>query len=162
VIESIYQIGKAVMEGSSGKRAFLESLAKEAPKPKKGNPSIAILKLNTEDSSLAVELREIKEQGSNTVEDFLWLGNAASSASNQDRLTTDNLSYLVSQTIPNLLSVVTVDTPFYKTLQTLVDNFFVDVGEVDVLGVIDNATTYRRSRQLLNLVNFAQPLEKVH
>lgn len=150
MIESIHQIGKAVMQGSSGKRAFLESLAKEAPRPKNGNPSIAILKLNTRLSSLNIEVREIGEY-SNTVEDFLWLGNAASSASDQDRLTTDNLSYLVSQTIPNLLSVTTLDTPFYKTLQVIFETFFIDIGEATTLGISGSATTYRRSRYLLNL-----------
>ena len=151
MIESIYQIGKAVMQGSSGKRAFLESLAKAPPNPKKGSPSIAILKLNTQASTLDVEVRELSQHENNTVERFLWLGNAASSASDQDRLTTDGLHYLVSQTLPNLLSAITMDTPFYKLLTNVTNDFFIDIGNQDGLGSSDKALTYRRSRQILNL-----------
>jgi CRISPR-associated protein Csh1 len=151
MIESIYQLGKAVMEGSSGKRAFLESLAKAAPNTKKDNPAIAILKLDTKASTLNIEVREISESGANTVEKFLWLGNAASSASDQDRLTTDGLNYLVSQTLPNLAAVITVNTPLYNTLTTIISTLFIDVGEQNELGVSDSAITYRRSRKVLNL-----------
>ncbi len=151
MIESIYQIGKAIMEDSSGKRAFLESLAKAPPNTIKDKPTIAILKFDTEASTLDLEIREISERGANTVEDFLWLGNAASSASDQDRLTTDGLHYLVSQTLPNLVSAITVDTPLYNTLTEIINAFFIDMGEQDSLGVSDSAMTYRRSRKVLNL-----------
>ena len=151
MIESIYQLGKAIMENSSGQRAFLESLAKAPPTPKNGNPIIAVLKLDTDRSTLDVEVRELSQEGTNTVEQFLWLGNAASSASDQDRLTTDGLQYLVSQTLSNLLSTVAVDTRFHDVLTSIISEFYVDVGEQESLGSTDSAITHRRSRRLLNL-----------
>ena len=151
MIESIYQIGKAARQGTSGRRAFLESLAKPPPKPKRGTSSIAILKLNTITNTLNVEVRELSEEGDHSSSRYLWIGNAGSN-SDQDRLTTDNLAYLASQTILNLLDRVTVRTPLYETLSKL-KKYYLDIGERDEVGSKDKGA-YRRYRYLWDLEKF--------
>lgn len=65
-------------------------------------PMIIALHFRTTED--VVELEELCEADIARVEEFLWIGNARS-ASLQNRLTTNNLKYLLSQTIPNLLHI---------------------------------------------------------
>jgi len=69
---------------------------------RKESPLIFSLNFKTEEDCFTLE--EICEADSKSVEKFLWIGNARS-ASPQNRLTTNNLSYLLSKTIPALLDI---------------------------------------------------------
>lgn len=150
MIESIYKIGRSAQGGSEGRKLFLESLALEAPKSKKGNPTIAILKLNLDRQKFNIEVRELGEREDNSTARYLWLGNAAGANSDQDRVTTDSLGYLVTQTVPNLLRRLPSETLLYKRLQALFDQLYLDLGEPDELGVRGGGT-YRRYRKFWNL-----------
>ncbi|ACZ43320.1 CRISPR-associated protein, Csh1 family [Thermobaculum terrenum ATCC BAA-798] len=148
MIESIYQIGEAVRKEGQGTRAFLESLAVEVPPVKKGSAHIAIFDFNLESGKVKVELREA---GRETPQRYLWIGNA-SGMNDQDRVTTKDLKYLVSQIVPNLLlgARLSDHCPLREKLQQLVDVFYLDIGEAYELGLpMDSG--YRRYRRLWDL-----------
>jgi len=146
VIESIYQIGRAILEEGGGRRTVLESLADSPPADGKGKSYIAILKLDTARWKLGVELRELGGE-KNTAARYLWLGNAPAAMDDQDRLTTNNLVYLVSQTIPNLLMEGRLDpaSALYGKLKRLKDELYLDLGEPSELGT-KGGGAYRRYR----------------
>src|SRR5215213_4876480 len=150
MIESIYQIGRSAQGGSEGRRMFLESLALEAPRPKKGNPTIAVLKLDLASMHFDIEVSELEAEGDKSSARYLWLGNAAGANSDQDRITTDNLSYLLTQTFPNLLQRLPSETRLHAKLQELVDKLYLDLGEPDEVGVRGGGA-YRRYRRFWDL-----------
>lgn len=150
MIESIYQIGRSAQGDSEGKRMFLESLALEAPRPKKGNPTIAVLKLDLTLMSFDVEVKELDAEGEKSSARYLWLGNAAGANSDQDRITTDNPSYLLTQTIPNLLQHLSPETELYTKLAELMDKLYLDLGEPGDVGV-QGGGAYRRYRRFWDL-----------
>ncbi|MEW6635273.1 MAG: type I-B CRISPR-associated protein Cas8b/Csh1 [Actinomycetota bacterium] len=151
MIESIYQIGRAVLERGGGRRMVLESLADNPPTDKDGKSYIAVLKLDTSRWKLDVDLRELGRE-SKTAARYLWLGNAPGANDDQDRLTTNNLSYIVSQTIPNLLidGRINLGTPLYKKLQGLKADLYLDLGAPGDLG-IKGGGPYRRNRYFWDL-----------
>lgn len=128
---------------------FLESLALEPPKPKKGPPTIAVLKLDSASPQLDVEVREMDAEGDNSSARYLWLGNAAGANSDQDRITTDNSGYLLTQTVPNLLRRLRPDSSLYAKFDELVDSFL-DLGEPEEVGVRGGGA-YRRYRRFWDL-----------
>jgi CRISPR-associated protein Csh1 len=154
VIESIYQIGRSAQGGSEGRRMFLESLALEAPRPKKGRPTIAVLKLDLASLDFDVEVSELDAEGEKSSARYLWLGNAAGANSDQDRITTDNLGYLLTQTVPNLLQRLSPDTELHTKLNELVDKLYLDLGEPDEVGVRGGGA-YRRYRRFWDLGRIA-------
>ncbi len=151
MIESIYQIGRAVLEeGGGSRRAVLESLAAAPPQDRKGNSYLVILKLDSRNLTLDVELRELSVR-ENDAARYLWLGNASANDP-QDRLTTDNLGYLISQTIPNLLGEgrIAPESELYAKLKNLTEKLYLDLGEPGELG-IRGGGTYQRNRRLWDL-----------
>ena len=148
MIDSIYQIGQAAQDGSEGRRMFLESLALDPPRSK-GPPTIAILKLDLASSQLDVQVKELEAEGENSSARYLWLGNAAGANSDQDRITTDNPGYLLTQTVPNLLTRLHPDSSLCEKFNELVSNFFLDLGEPEEVGV-RRGGAYRRYRRFWN------------
>lgn len=125
---------------------FLESLSLDPPRSKKDSPTIAILKLNLESSQLDVQVKELEAEGDNSSARYLWLGNAAGANGDQDRVTTDNPGYLLTQTVPNLLTRLRPDSSLYEKFEELVSNFFLDLGEPEEVGVRGGGA-YRRYRR---------------
>lgn len=150
MIESIYQIGRSALSNSEGRKMFLESLALEAPRPKKGSPTIAVLKLDLASLRFDIEVSELDAEGDKSSARYLWLGNAAGAANDQDRITTDNPSYLLTQTVPNLLRRIPPETDLYAKLQEFVDKLYLDLGEPDEVG-IKGGGAYRRYRRFWDL-----------
>lgn len=128
---------------------FLESLALEPPRPKKGSPTIAVLKLDLASMSFDVEVSELDEEGEKSSARYLWLRNA-SAANDQNRITTDNLGYLVTQTIPNILRRIPQETRLYLRLKHLFDSLYLDLGEPQDVGV-SGGSAFRRYRYFWNL-----------
>lgn len=149
MIESIYQIGRSALSNSEERKMFLESLALEAPRPKKGSPTIAVLKLDLASLRFDIEVSELDAEGDKSSARYLYLGNA-SAANNQDRITTDSLGYLVTQTIPNLLQRIPQETKLYVRLKELFDALYLDLGEPKEVG-IRSGGVYRRYRYFWNL-----------
>jgi len=150
VIENIYQIGRSAQGGSEGRRMFLESLALEAPRPKKGSPTIAVLKLDLASLHFSVEVSELDAEGEKSSARYLWLGNAAGANSDQDRITTDNLGYLLTQTVPNLLQRFSPETDLHAKLDELVNKLYLDLGEPGEVG-LRRGGSYRRYRRFWDL-----------
>src|SRR5215211_128545 len=152
MIESIYQLGKAVLERGGGRQTVLESLADYPPSDREGKSYIAVLKLDTSSWKLDVDLRELGREGSNTAARYLWLGNASGANDDQDRLTTNNLAFLVSQTIPNLLREGRIEsqTSLYKRMGRLQNELYLDLGEPEDLGITGGGP-YRRYRHFWDL-----------
>ncbi len=148
MIESVYQIGEAVRKEGEGTRAFLESLAVEVPQPRKGKPHIAIFNFDLRSGQVRLDLREASQE---TPQRYLWIGNA-SGMNDQDRVTTKDLKYLVSQVIPNLLlgNRLPDPCPLRDKLKQLLDTFYLDVGDAYDLG-IPAESNYRRYRRLWDL-----------
>lgn len=144
MIDGIVEIGKSVLQTLKNEAVELPSaLAIEVPeKIHNVKQHIVILKLKTSPPKLDFDFREIQED---TAEEFLWLGNAPTAMLPQDRLTTDNLSYLVSQTVPNLVERL-VGGELKNTLQQICDKFYFDLGEKSVVGAKDGQ--YERYRLL--------------
>jgi len=98
MIEGIKEIGDIII--SQGPEKFLESLALNVPsKKQKKEQYIVIIEFDTAKGTINFEREEIKED---TPRKYLWVGNAKSN-NPQDRFTTNNLKYLISQTIPNFI-----------------------------------------------------------
>ncbi len=133
---------------------FLESLAFEAPRPKKGRPTIAVLRLDLASLHFNVEVSELDAEGEKSSARYLWLGNAAGANSDQDRITTDNLGYLLTQTVPNLLRRLPPETELHAKLDKLVDRLYLDIGEPDEVGVRGGGA-YRRYRRFWDLGRIA-------
>jgi hypothetical protein len=150
VIESIYQIGRSAQAGSEGRRMFLESLALDPPRPKKGKPTIAVLDLDLASLHFNVEVRELGAEGENSSARYLWLGNASGANSDQDRITTDSPGYLLTQTVPNLLRRLSPETELRAKLDEMVEKLYLDLGEPEEVGVRGGGA-YRRYRRFWNL-----------
>jgi len=102
MIEGIKEIGDIII--SEAPEKFLESLAQSVPSEKQREKQhIVIVKLNTQKGTIDFDIEEIKED---TPIKYLWVGNANLSNNPQDRFTTNNLNYLVSQTIPNFRMLI--------------------------------------------------------
>ena len=95
--EGIKEIGDIIISETPEK--FLESLTLNVPPEKQGRKQyIVIIEFNTARGTISFDYEGIKEE---TPKKYLWIGNATSPNDPQDRFTTNNLEYLVSQTIPN-------------------------------------------------------------
>ncbi len=112
---------------------------------------------------------------------FLWIGNAPGSNSPQWTATTNNLAYLLSQTIPNLCSLLPEDSDLRASLEAVQDKFRYDLGpqtgqearyryvlDLERLGVLPAGGMERLRRQdssdpsspLVNAKRFVTLLEK--
>jgi len=108
MIEGIREIGEKILSKEPDK--FLESLSQDVNPEKQGRKQylqgrkqyLVIIEFDTEKETISFDFEEIKED---TSRKYLWLGNASASNDTQDRFTTDNLEYLVSQTLPNFVRV---------------------------------------------------------
>lgn len=125
MIESQRQIGSLLLENTKPIdfiRYITEGVSKEI-KGKKQN--IVILNLNTKEGKLEIDNKLI---GDTTAEKYIWIGTADGAASPQWYFTTNNLEYLVSQTLPNILKRLHEKSNLYKKLKPVFDNYYYDLG----------------------------------
>ncbi|MCD6237340.1 MAG: hypothetical protein J7K13_05250, partial [Thermoplasmata archaeon] len=123
MIEAIKEIGEKVL--SNDPEHFLESLAQSIPSKKQNKKQYILIVefFSSSKETINFELEEIKEE---TPRKYLWIGNA--SANNlQDRFTTTNLEYLVSQTLPNF-RFLKPDGKLNNIFEKLKDKFYYDLG----------------------------------
>ncbi|MEJ5227617.1 TIGR02556 family CRISPR-associated protein [Thermodesulfovibrio sp.] len=149
MIESWIQIGKELLREQSNVGDFVRTLAEEIPK-EKNNKKQHLLILNISKSNdlgrytLNIELEEISGE---TPVKYLWVGNSPSN-SEQDKLTTDNLEYLISQTIPNLIKKLP-DCDLKDKLKKLKDSIYFDLGDKESISSTENQ--YERYRYIWDL-----------
>jgi len=148
MIEEMWQIGKEIKK-VRGERSFdiVENLVQDAPKEKNNKKQyLVILKLNlNKDINLTIDIEEI---GEDTSKKYLWVGNPPGANSPQDRLTTNNLEYLVSQTIPNLVERLP-SGELRDILRQAKDKIYFDLGEKNKIGTSEGQ--YKRYRYLWDL-----------
>lgn len=127
MIRGIWQIGRWLLEGTEDREStFVESLVEEAKYTGKGRPYAVILRLRMEPPSLDLKPVEYNEQRARR---WLWIGNAGAN-DDQDRVTSNNLGYLISQTVPNLLKVGRLpEGELRYLLQRTFDRLYIDLGE---------------------------------
>lgn len=125
MIEAIKEIGEKIL--SYVPAEFLESLVQPLPAQNQNKKQyILIIEFDSSKETINFELEEIKEE---TSRKYLWIGNA--SANNpQDRFTTTNLEYLVSQTLPNF-RLLKPDGKLSNIFEKLKDKFYYDLGPQD-------------------------------
>ena len=164
MIQGIRQIGRGLLHGAEDlEESFVEYLVEDLRwgNNKKNLPHLVILKMDTNSSSLELDLRELGHKGEGNgqwdineerLEEYLWIGNASSN-DDQDRVTTDHLEYLISQTIPNLLKEDRLPNGELRTsLQKFREEFYIDLGDKkDIFGNSGIDGSYERYRYLWNL-----------
>ena len=125
MIRGVEQIGKWLLAGTEDpKTAFVENLVEEA-KRREGLYGV-VLKLRTQPPSLDLEPVEYSER---VTAEWLWIGNAGAN-DDQDRMTSNNLRYLISQTLPNLLKIGRLsEGELRDLLQKAFDILYLDLGE---------------------------------
>jgi CRISPR-associated protein Csh1 len=126
MVESIYQIGKSVISsGASGEVALLGSLAKPVRLDENTTQYIGVLQFETNDSKISFDI-EAREFDRETASKYLWVDNARGN-SPQDRLTSDKLNYLISQSMPNLKNFLRQEksTGLKNLLETIQEKFFI-------------------------------------
>jgi CRISPR-associated protein Csh1 len=127
MIEALKKIGDVVLQGS--RDDFLDNLIEPVGVKGKDGESVYIgiidFSLEKDRDGLDFAVEEMNEE---TPKKYLWLGNAETANSPQDRLTTNNVDYLLSQTIPNLIGCLP-DGILKNHLTRIRDTFFYDLGE---------------------------------
>lgn len=122
MLEAIKELGEGVLK-KEGKR-FIYNIIKDIKKKKKGEENL-ILILNFKLEEDVIKIFYNKEIDEDTLKDYLWVGNA-SGKNPQDRLTTDNLEYLVTNSIPNLYKAIE-NSELKNKLEKIIDKFFIKI-----------------------------------
>ncbi len=123
MIQGVRQVGEVVFHGVSGApREILKALVEDLPRPQKrdAKPLMAVLDLRPGEERIAADLLELDPL---KAEDYLWLGSACSNC-DQDRATTKDLAYLLSQTIPNLARSADAPTALREFVRRLWPEYF--------------------------------------
>jgi len=134
---ALYKLGEQIIRAvGNDKKTLLSYLVdKAAYEREKGKekdvPRIFALHFKTKED--CVELEDLGEVGPKEAVEYLWIGNASRN-SPQNRLTTDNLQYLLSQTIPNLLKGLPRDRELSSRLSSVKEQFFIKAKELGVQG----------------------------
>lgn len=151
MINGIRSIGQVLLQSNS---TFLEQLVDTKLVDTKYVRSeeekyIVVLDIDSATITLSINLLEADEE---RVKHILWVGNASSN-DDQDRLTTDNIGYLASQTIPNLLKPGRLpDGELRKKLEILLKELYLDLGEKENLLEKNEDIQYERYRRFWNLL----------
>ncbi len=165
MIQGIKKIGKDLLNVADEiEKNFVEYLVEDLRwgNNKKNPPHLVTLKIDINCFSLEPDSCEIghydQKKGQWVVNGeklrkYLWVGNAGAANDDQDRVTTDHLEYLVSQTIPNLLKEDRLPAGELRMqLQEFRNEFYIDLGDKkDIFGNSGVDGSYGRNRYLWNL-----------
>lgn len=165
MIEGIAAIGRSVLEREQDPYRLLSAVLAEPPEPKKRDrqPQIAVFRFDFDDTvasglRLSVDVAEINSDRYPESR-IMWIGNAVAPNDDQNRLTTNQLDYLVSQTVPNLISTLDPDSELRSILKRLYEKLYLDLGDPSEVGlsVDDSRKNYNRYRRLWNLASLGIP-----
>ncbi|MEW6009507.1 MAG: TIGR02556 family CRISPR-associated protein [Candidatus Omnitrophota bacterium] len=124
MIEAIKEIGRIRLKGNGDISNVIESLTLDLPSEIKGKKQhLVILNYDIFDKQLDINFEEINEKTSQT---YLWVGNEAGN-NPQIYFTTDNVGYLISQTIPNLAEKIPKESDLRKIMQLAIKEIFYDL-----------------------------------
>lgn len=123
MLEAIRQLGVIAM--ASG-QDFLEALSLQIPETRGGKEQILmIVKIDTQHNAIEFQPAKIDNAA---IQRYAWVGNADGSASPQWYATTNNLNFLVGQSIPNLIKKLPEHTWLRDKLEYIVANMYYDIG----------------------------------
>ncbi len=143
MIEGVRIIGDATLLRNP---SIVEALIQEEEAQQGQKRYVIFLNLELVPPRLDVDLKELDRQ---VLAEILWVGNAASNR-DQDRLTTDNVEYLVSQTVPNLLGALD-EGGLRQKLEKLHQAIYLDLGEKSGVFAKGGDAQYRRYSQVWDL-----------
>lgn len=124
MIEGVKEIGSMVL--CKDRENIIEGLLKEVPSERRNKKQhLMILDFYPEKDIIEIDFEAIDRD---TPKKYIWIGNPKASNSPRDRLTTDNLSHLISQVIPNLVLFLP-ECELKTILKQILEQFFFDLGE---------------------------------
>lgn len=119
---AIRNIGDKILDGNDDQ--FLEVMTIDIPVKNsnitRAEQYIVIIEFNTNDNSISFDLMELKE---NLPKRFLWVGNASSN-SFQWLVTTNNLNFICSQTLPSLCAKLDENSVLKQKIEKIIDNCY--------------------------------------
>ncbi|MBI4688927.1 MAG: hypothetical protein HY754_01435, partial [Nitrospirae bacterium] len=124
MLEAIREIGGKILADNSDN--LLDNLIREdlTPEIKGKKQHLVIINYRIFDKVIDIDFEEISD---NTAKKYLWVGNADAANSPQKYLTTNNLSYLLSQAVPNLIEITETHSPMNKLLTLSLNEMFKDL-----------------------------------
>lgn len=124
MINTIYELGRKYLQESN--HSFLNALTLPVEQSRSKNQYAVIINLSTSEKQIKFEL---KEMDSTTPIELRWIGIAdgANSLQWNGTVRNQNLSFLLSQTIPNLLKRWSPEDRFYQKLKGAFDTFFKEI-----------------------------------
>lgn len=121
MIEAIKEIGGKILKEDETK--VLDNLTRDLPFEKKGEKQHLVI-LNIFKKRIEIDFEEVKDE---TSQKYLWIGKEAGN-NPQIYFTTDNLGYLISQTIPNLVKKTSEGSKLGSLLRRVKKEIFYDLG----------------------------------
>lgn len=124
VIKTIYTLGNKYL--TEEKPSVIQAITLPIARPHGTTKYVIIVDFSVKDKKVKLVPKEISES---TSLELLWIGKADGRNSPQWYGTTDNLKYLVGQTIPNLLERWNQEDIYYPFLEKAHNFFFLNLGE---------------------------------
>lgn len=134
--EGIIQIGRALMEGKN----LLDNLVTQVPLEKKKRKQ-HVLKFDFATDHVELRLDGMKEIDEKTAEEYLYIGGAAGANAPQWYCTASNSFYLLSETVPNLLTH-NLGEELNQKIRYIFEQYYVE---------IDPALKSNKNRYALNI-----------
>lgn len=145
MLEGIRAIGEAALKQRPMVDALIDTQILE--KQGKDRGLVVTLDLHLGPPRLEVDCRDLDEQA---LRDVLWVGNAPRNGE-QDRFTTNNVTYLASQTVPNLLDALPAGE-LRELLRRIREAVYLDLGEkAEVFPEGGGDQQYKRYRRVWDL-----------
>jgi CRISPR-associated protein Csh1 len=168
MIESIYQIGQALLEGTDEEKPkeFLQLLYKRVWPRQDEKSRIAKVQINTE-SPITLDIDIDREITDEVLKSCLWIGNPTVSKDPRDRLTINSPAAgqpnnLFTQTLPNLISSKYSSKGLKKLLRPLLETAFLKLGESSlgayqyILNIMRFAETDKKLESIIEKTNLAE------
>jgi CRISPR-associated protein Csh1 len=123
MLEAVRRIGRSI--SNDGDRDFISNLVEYDivnTEKDKEKPLILVINFNTIEDTIELEPKVLDNK---RLDEYLWIGNTKGNLP-QDRLTTDGLKYLLSDSLVNLYNELK-ECELKEILKGILDNFFVTI-----------------------------------
>lgn len=121
--EGIKQVGEAIFN----KENVLLNLVKDIKIKDKKDNYLHIIEINFDIKKKKIEIKDYGEANKDSSKELLWIGTATGSSSPQWYTTSNQIEYLISQTIPNIIDMDI--EKLSEDLKMIVEEFYYDMGE---------------------------------
>ena len=168
MLEAIRNLGEGVINRE--KKPFIYNLIKEIELENYEEPLILIFNFNLNINSIEINTKEVSPQ---TLSDYLWVGNAYGN-NPQDRLTTDNIKYILSQTVNNLFKnlyscdlkekIKKIFDEFYIQKENFLDKekvYFLDISKIKNININLDNILEKITNEVKNFKNFLKEYSSI-